>query len=164
MTRALWHRTLAEAAIVVAASSALGFVVNAARERGLPLAAAAPYTILVPCPEPGGEVVPLPPDDPALRSARSFVIDAREGRAYWRTHFPGATNVPYDWLDPLSESDLRSLTRGIAASRATRVIVYGDGGHPDSGEFLGREISGRGIRNVAFVRGGAPALLGGSAR
>ncbi len=68
--------------------------------------------------------------------------------------------MPYDWLDPVPETVLRELARSIAASRATRVVVYGDGGRPDSGEHLGREISGRGIRNVAFVRGGAAALLG----
>jgi hypothetical protein len=39
------------------------------------------------------------------------------------------------------------------------VIVYGDGGRPDSGEYLGKEISGRGIKNVYFIRGGAPAVL-----
>jgi hypothetical protein len=52
------------------------------------------------------------------------------------------------------------LARSIAASGASRVVVYGDGGRPDSGEHLGREISGRGIKNVFFVRGGAAAVLG----
>ena len=28
-----------------------------------------------------------------------------------------------------------------------------------SGEHLGREISGRGIKNVCFITGGAPAVL-----
>ena len=55
---------------------------------------------------------------------------------------------------------LQALVETIAASGATRVVVYGDGGAPDSGEYLGREISGRGIKNVFFVTGGAPALLG----
>ena len=68
--------------------------------------------------------------------------------------------MPYDWLDPIPGADMQRLARAIAASRATRVVVYGDGERPDSGEHLGREISGRGIKNVSFVRGGAPALLG----
>ncbi len=39
------------------------------------------------------------------------------------------------------------------------MVVYGDGGDPDSGEQLARELAGKGIRNVGFVRGGAPAIL-----
>jgi hypothetical protein len=37
-------------------------------------------------------------------------------------------------------------------------VVFGDGGNPDSGEQLAREIAGKGIRNVRFVEGGAPLL------
>jgi hypothetical protein len=37
-------------------------------------------------------------------------------------------------------------------------MVFGDGQDPDSGEQLARELAGRGIRNVRFVQGGAPAL------
>jgi hypothetical protein len=46
----------------------------------------------------------------------------------------------------------------IAASGASQVVVFGDGKDPDSGEQLARELAGRGIRNVRFVQGGAPAL------
>jgi hypothetical protein len=38
------------------------------------------------------------------------------------------------------------------------VVVFGDGGDPDSGEQLARELAGAGIRNVVFVAGGAPRL------
>jgi hypothetical protein len=38
------------------------------------------------------------------------------------------------------------------------VVVYGDGGAPDTGELLAREISGHGIKHVFFVEGGAPEL------
>ncbi len=66
-------------------------------------------------------------------------------------------NVPYDWLDPVPEETLAELARAIAASGVTRVVVYGDGGRPDSGEHLGKEISGRGIKNVYFIRRGFQA-------
>jgi rhodanese-related sulfurtransferase len=160
MTASAPARTLREATAVALAASLLALAVNAARPAGLPLVARAPYEVLVPCPEPGGPVAALEPGAAAPGSARTFLIDARDGAAYAAGHLPGAVNVPYDWLDPIPETTLRELARSIAASRATRVIVYGDGGRPDSGEHLGREISGRGIRNVAFVRGGAAALLG----
>lgn len=67
-------------------------------------------------------------------------------------------NVPYDYLDPTPGSVIEELARRIARSKAQRVYVYGDGEDPDSGEQLAREISGKGVRNVFFVRGGAPAL------
>jgi hypothetical protein len=161
MTVSTWRRTMAEAAIVAAVSSVLALAVNALRPSGLPLVTRVPYEVLVPCPEPGGPVTPLDADDPLLREPRVFVIDARDAETFRAGHHFGAENVPYDWLDPIPEDDLRRLAKKIAASRATHVVVYGDGGLPDSGEHLGREISGRGIRNVAFVRGGAPALLRG---
>lgn len=153
-------RSVAEAALVAAASAALGLAVNTVRPAGLPLVARTPYQTLVPCPEPGGPVEEVAPDDPLIGDERAFVVDARPAEAFARGHLPGAVNLPYDWLDPVPEERLGELAAAIAASRARTVVVYGDGGHPDSGEHLGREISGRGIKNVRFVAGGAPALLG----
>lgn len=161
MDRQTLARTVREAAVVAGASALLALAANAVRPSGLPLVARAPYETLVPCPEPGGPVLGLEPDDPVLASPRSFLVDARSAGEYGAHHMPAAVNVAFDWLDPLPEERLRELARAIAASRATRVVVYGDGGRPDSGEFLGREISGRGIKYVHFVRGGAPALLPG---
>jgi hypothetical protein len=159
MRRARWLRTLAEAAVVAAASAILALAVNGLRAAGLPLVAPAPYTILVPCPEPGGPVEAIAPTDLGIGGPRTFLIDARGADEFRREHLPGATNVPYDWLDPIPEAELKRLVKSVASSGATRVVVYGDGGRPDSGEHLGREISGAGIRNVGFVRGGAPALF-----
>jgi hypothetical protein len=160
MMAPMWTRALREATAVVVAASTVALAANALRPGGLPLVGRSPYEVLVPCPEPGGPVAALEPGEAAPESAHTFLIDAREGTAFADGHLPGAVSVPYDWLDPLPEARLRELARAIAASRATRVVVYGDGGRPDSGEHLGREISGRGIRHVAFVRGGALALLG----
>jgi hypothetical protein len=155
------RRVAGEAVAVVFATVLLALAVNALRADGLALVAHAPYEVLVPCPEPGGAVTPVEPGDPALGSPRAFLVDARPFEAFKHAHLSRAVNVPYDWLDPLPDAELQRLARAIAASRATRVVVYGDGGRPDSGEHLGREISGRGIKNVSFVRGGAPVVLGG---
>jgi predicted sulfurtransferase len=147
------------AVVTTVLASLVGLSVNAVRPDGLPLVAAAPYQTLVPCPEPGGPVEAIAPDDPLLHSDRTFVVDARPAAEYRTGHLSGAVNLPYDWLDPVADQDLRALAEAIARSGATRVAVYGDGGRPDSGEHLGREISGRGIKNVFFITGGAPAVL-----
>ena len=80
-----------------------------------------------------------------------------KGKA-WK--FRDAMNIPYDYLEPIPDEDLKELTRRISRSRARRVVVYGDGKNPDCGEQAGKEISGKGIKNVYFVVGGAPALKG----
>ena len=156
-------RSAVEAVVIGLACTFLGLAVNAGRPAGLPLVAAQPYQTLVPCPEPGGPVEAVRADDPVVVGRRTFVVDARLPEAFARGHLQGAVNLPYDWLDPVPEGRLHELAEAIAASRATTVVVYGDGGRPDSGEHLGREISGRGIKNVRFVEGGAPALLDGEA-
>jgi hypothetical protein len=154
-----WRRSILEAAIVTVAAAVTALLVNAVRPDGLPLVAAKPYRVLVPCPEPGGPVQPLAADDRSLMSSGTFLVDARPAADFALGHLEGAVNLPYDWLDPLPEGRLEELARAIAASGASRVAVYGDGGRPDSGEHLGREISGRGIKSVFFIVGGAPALF-----
>lgn len=155
-------RSLAEAVVITAVSVVVALTVNALRPHRLPLVADEPYEILVPCPEPGGPVAAVRAGDPGLLSPKTFLIDARSAELFDAGHLSGAFNVRYDWLDPVPEADLAVLAKKIAASGATRVVVYGDGGTPDSGEYLGREISGRGIKNVFFVEGGAPAVLQGA--
>jgi hypothetical protein len=152
-------RVLLEAAAVAALGCVIALAFNALRPSGLPLVADTPYRTLVPCPEPGGPVEPVEAGAAEIWSPRSFLVDARPDGEFTGRHLPGAVNVPYDWLDPVPGETLAELARSIAASGATRVVVYGDGGRPDSGEYLGKEISGRGIKNVRFIRGGAPAVF-----
>ncbi len=154
-----FRRALLEAASVALIGALAGLAVNALRADGLPLVARAPYQILVPCPEPGGPVEALDAGAPEISSERSFLVDARPSEEFNRHHIPGAVNIPYDWLDPVPDDTLADLARSIAASGATRVVVYGDGGRPDNGEHLGKEISGCGIKNVFYIRGGAPVAL-----
>ena len=153
------QRTLVEAVVVALAGAVIALAFNALRPGHLPLVARTPYQTLVPCPEPGGPVEALDAGAPEVSSPRSFLIDARSQGEFEQHHLSGAVNVPYDWLDPVPEQTLTELARAIAASGAARVVVYGDGGRPDSGEHLGKEISGRGIKNVYFIRGGALAAL-----
>ena len=138
---------------LLAAGIALGY--NAVRATGgLPLRAGRPYAILVPCPEhrgkPASPISPaaLRPDEPGLA-----LIDARGRPAYDRWHLPGAISIPFDFLEPNPEE------RKVLETLARKVVVYGDGEDPDSGQQLANAISGKGVRNVFFVAGGAPALL-----
>ncbi len=145
---------LRDASLVAVLAAGLGFGVNALRPDGLPFLAEAEYEILVPCPEVQGEADALAPNDPALRDARTLLLDARAAADFAAWHAPGAVHLPYDYLEPVSPEALKRLVR----SGAARVVVMGDGQDPDSGEQLARELSGKGIRNVGFVRGGAAAL------
>lgn len=153
------RRTLLDACLIVLTGIVVALAVNLLRVDGLPLVARTPYSTLVPCPEPGGPVETLDAGSPEVASPRSYLVDARSQSEFDTQRLPGAVNVHYDWLDPLPEGTLAELARSIAASGATRVVVYGDGGRPDSGEYLAKEISGRGIKNVHFIRGGAPVAL-----
>lgn len=154
----LWT-ALRDALILSAVAFGVGVLVNAAiHPEPIPFMAEEDYEILVPCPEPGGEVTPLEPGDAQIGAEQTFRVDARGPEAFAAWHYDGAMNVPYDYLDPTPDEVIAELARRIARSRAQRVVVYGDGDDPDTGEQLGREISGKGIKNVCFVRGGAPAL------
>jgi rhodanese-related sulfurtransferase len=156
--RSVW-RVLWEAAAVALIGAVTALLFNALRPDGLSLVAHTPYQTLVPCPEPGGPVEGLDASAADIHSPQSFLIDARSRNEFEIGHHERAINIPYDWLDPVQEEILDELASSVAASGAARVIVYGDGGRPDSGEYLGKEISGRGIKNVYFIRGGAPAVL-----
>lgn len=143
-----------DAALLTAAAALAGLAFNALRPDGLPLVAREAYRILVPCPETAGEVLAMAPGDPRLREPGTRLVDARAGVEFARARLLGALNVPYDFLDPTPAEAVARL----AASGAARLVVYGDGSDPDSGRELARELSGRGLRNVFYVEGGAPAL------
>jgi rhodanese-related sulfurtransferase len=151
-------RILKTAVIVTLLSALVSFAVNVIRPDGLPFFAEEDYEILVPCPEPGGEVFEISPNDAARSSEGTFIVDARSKSEYEAWHFEDATNLTFDYLDPVPKADLESLARAIANSRAKKVVVYGDGSVPDTGEQLGKELSGNGIKNVFFVKGGVTAL------
>ncbi|MBN2358247.1 MAG: rhodanese-like domain-containing protein [Deltaproteobacteria bacterium] len=153
-----WAIALRDAAAIVAGCALVALVFNAVRGDGIPLVQKEEYQILVPCPETMGDATALAPDAPALRSPRALVVDARPAAEFERWHTASALNVPYDYLEPTPPA----VIQRIAASGAAEVIVYGDGADPDSGEQLARELSGKGIRNVSYVTGGAAALQKGA--
>lgn len=149
-----------DAVFLTLAASALGLLVNLVHPQRIPYLAEKEYQILVPCPVPGGEVAACQPGDARLRAADSLLVDARSEQQYAAWHLEGAVNIPFDYLEPVPPRLLDELGRRLNSRRAKRLIVYGDGKNPDSGEQLGRELSGKGFRNVIFVKGGAPALHG----
>lgn len=146
--------TLRDASGAVVLSAVLALAVNTVRKDGIPLVATEPYGIFVPCPEPGGEVFPLQPTDVRWDDARELLIDARPPERYRGWHAAGSVNVPFDFLEPVPDETIAALV----ATRSRRVVVYGDGLSPDTGEELARELSGRGMRNVHFVPGGVLVL------
>lgn len=143
-----------DALVVLVACAAVGAATNALRPGGIAFVQRSAYDILVPCPEGSGDVQAIAADDPAVWEARALLVDARSIAEHTRWHPGQALSVPFDYLEPTAPE----LVRRIASSGAARVVVFGDGGAPDSGEQLAREIAGKGIRNVRFVEGGAPLL------
>lgn len=152
--------TLRDAVLITAAACVVGLLVNLFHPEKIPYIAEEEYNILVPCPEPGGEVTPLQAGDPLVQAKDTFIVDARRQSEHQAWKLGTAMNIPYDYLEPIPDEALQQLIKGIQKSGAKRVVVYGDGKDPDSGEQAGKEISGKGIKNVFFVKGGAPALRG----
>jgi hypothetical protein len=149
---------LRDAAIATGISFTVGLLVHLVRPDAIPFIADQEYELFVPCPESGGEANSVPADAPVLLADETFVVDARSKEEFDTWHLRRAVNISFDYLDPTPKEVLEDLARTIARSRARRVVVYGDGDTPDTGEQLAREISGHGIKHVFFVEGGAPEL------
>jgi hypothetical protein len=143
-----------DAIIVLLTCFGVGAAANAVRPHGIPFVQTTEYQILVPCPEGSASAPAIAPDDPSVEEARTLLVDARSAADHGRWHPKAALSLPFDYLAPVPAAEVRR----IASSGAARVVVFGDGGDPDSGEQLARELIGAGIRNVLFVPGGAPAL------
>lgn len=152
-------RIVRDAAVVVIGASLLGFAVNALRPHGsIPFVQTKPYDTVVPCPEPVGEARSIAPDDPLVVDRASLVIDAQASSDFALYHMPQAINIPFDWLGPPVEKEVKDVAQRVARSKAKQVVVYGDGDDPDSGREWARLLSGGGIKNVYYVAGGARAL------
>jgi rhodanese-related sulfurtransferase len=152
--RLAWRTPVRDAALVLLASAGVGAAVNGLRPHGIPFVQKTEYQILVPCPVSTRQAPPIAAGDPAVWEPRTLLLDARPAADFDLWHPPGATSLPYDYLDPAP----KPAVERIASSGATRVVVVGDGRDPDSGEQLARELASAGIRNVHFVAGGAPRL------
>ena len=139
-------------ALLLAAGLAVG--VNALRSTGgIPLLAPHEYEILVPCPELAGQPASaLSADQLSSGEPGTLLVDARERADFEAWHLPGAISLPFDYLEPRPEEQT------VLRSRARKVVVYGDGQEPDSGQQLANALSGKGVKNVHYVVGGAPAL------
>jgi hypothetical protein len=154
-----WAATLRDAALVVTLSAALALAANILRrDRHLPLVATRPYDILVPCPEHKGSASPLTAAQLIVGERGQLLLDARDRESFAAWHLPGATSLPYDYLEPPTAE----VVQRVLGSRARRVVIYGDGDDPDSGEQLARELNRKGVKNVFFVVSGARGLRRGA--
>jgi len=147
-------RVILEAALVGIVLSVVGLVFNFARSEGIPLVAEQEYEILVPCPEPLKETDPVEPAAALQPEEGTVLIDARFPEDFEEWHVKAARHIEFDYLEPVNPEIVVELIH----AGARKVIVYGDGDDPDSGREMSRELAGRGLKNVFYVKGGAPAL------
>jgi rhodanese-related sulfurtransferase len=147
-----------DAAIVTGLSTVLALGINAVRSDGIRLVQKEEYEILVPCPEPVGDPDVMKADDARIKDSRSLVLDVRSAKEFESWHLEGSTNQPFDWLGPPVDEEVKTVAKQVASSRAQRVLVYGDGDDPDSGQEWAKLLSGANIKNVFYIEGGAPAL------
>lgn len=149
-----------DALCITSVAVVLALTVNALRADRLPLIARKDFDILVPCPEPLGSAVAITPTDPRVVDANSLLIDARSNDEFRAWHLPSAISVPFDWLAEQEEitNTAKVVARDVARSAKHAVVVYGDGGEPDSGQQWAALLNTAGIRNVTYVTGGSVAL------
>ncbi len=144
-----------KAILLAGAGVILGLMFNAARSNSLPLTAKQPYETFVPCPEPIKEILSIDPGAFAMTDPAILLIDARPLETYSVPDMPSVFHIPFDYLRPVHDTLLKRITQ----SRVKKVITFGDGGTPDNGHELARELAGSGIKNVFFVEGGAARLF-----
>ena len=147
-----------QALALLVAGAVAGVLLNLLRSAPVAWIADRPYTILVPCPEQVGDAMPLEPGDARIVDGKSLVVDARTRPQFEAWHLPGAWFVQFDWLGPPVDEEVAQIARRIAESGARRLVVYGDGDDPDSGKQWARLMAGAKLKNVLYVRGGAPQL------
>jgi hypothetical protein len=154
VTQPEYRAVLRDAALVLLASAVAALSVNAVRPNRIPLVADRPYETLVPCPEPGGAVVVMAASDPLLHDRGTLVVDARSAADYQAWHVPGSVHAPFDWLAELDEVKpvVRNLAKQAAATHRQRVVVYGDGGDPDTGLEWAKLLAAEGVKHVHYVQ------------
>lgn len=153
---------LRDAVIACLIMASAGIIINAIRPDGLPFIAEKPYDIFVPCPETLGKVELMLASDERIKDGKSFVVDARTQEEFVEWHYQDAINITYDYLEPISDDELKNVTYNIINSGKERLIVYGDGDgrQGSTGYELGRELAGHGIQHVFVIDGGANKLRG----
>ena len=138
-----------QAAVMVAASTAVAVTVNALRPEPLAWVAAVPYEIFVDCPEAVKTAQKILPAE-AL-GAKSLFVDARDTEAFGQSHIRDAFNLPYDPLFPVDDA----VVDNLKTRRAAFVVVYGD---EQTGKMLADELASAGLARVRYVEGGMQAL------
>jgi len=89
-----WLKPLQEALLLTIIAGGVGAAVNLIHPERIPFVAGRDYETMVPCPEPGGEVKVMKPNDPLLSGSDTFVVDARPAEQYAEWHLGAAMNGP----------------------------------------------------------------------
>ncbi|MGC9042974.1 MAG: rhodanese-like domain-containing protein [Myxococcota bacterium] len=138
-------------ALIVTISSV---IINFIHPHRIPFFATRHYEIYVPCPDTKGEIKEITVDEFLKMESESIIVDARSRADYEKWHFKDAINIEYDFLTPVCPIKIKEIIN----QKRRYVLVYGDGGEPDSGKELAKELATNGINNVFFLKGGVKEL------
>ena len=141
-------RIIVQIVVVIAFSSALGFLVNGVRKDGLPLVM--PFPPEYRCPDQRGEGRAMPVKEALRQQGRegTAVVDARSKESYEKGHIKGAINLPYSFLDAVPEEAIEALKKERV------IIVYCNSESPERSKLMAGELSEAGLENVSYLAGG----------
>ena len=138
----------AQALCVIIVSTALSFAVNALRPQPLSLVMHFP-------PEYRCSALPQSGLPVRVNLALSMFgrgdvafVDARPSIAFKKGHIEHARNIPYSFIDPIREEDIREL------KSYRTVIVYCNSRDAQVSMVMAGELSQEGVAGVAYLEGG----------
>jgi predicted sulfurtransferase len=155
------HSISRDVLLIIMLAIILALCVNMFRKDGIPLVAEKEFEILVPCSDPMDEAAAINEDHSLISDPATLLIDVRSKEEFDKWHLPQSINQPFDWLAEQDEVSRKAagIAKTVARSGKHHVIIYGDGENPDAGEHWAALLSKSGIKNVAYISGGAKSLL-----
>ena len=139
----------------MALSSIVGLAANSFTENGIPYIGNWPSligsdTIIVPPSADEGDPLFISLDEAAalFQSSSVLFIDARDPEDYEYGHIKGAINIPYDYLEDMTDPRVTAIPPG------QKMVIYCSGAECESSLHLGRDFQYEGYSDIFIFFGG----------